>query len=363
MSELETIGQRMGERLLASELLSSVEIELQEQAKSLILVLSPQTRELSPQYERIMRFCLNFQGNYKSLAQKKNAFVWCGAFVENISPNKTCRVWINCTSPCGYIGFDVLSELILLGLKLSQSLPPISHTYHMEHLMHIYRKKEDVLTFYERFIAYVIQANDDLPTEDCEVSLHTLWLCCPKHRFLFVQRLLLNSWLHHIFWNFDLNEEYLPAERVYLLTPPMTEELKRLLSDHLRQAFTPQQWLQARFAHSILLEEQHWERPTKDCQRKHDGWACCPLHTALSALSYLFGRWLEHFDSLYHMSRMVDEQGQISGLSSVNGMALFIHLAQLDINGLTFPYWFKDVPSVDIKQFHSCEDRARRDIF
>jgi hypothetical protein len=363
MSELETIGQRMGERLLASGLLSSVEVELQEQEKNLILVLSPQRpHALSPQYERIMRFCINFQGNHKSYAQKKNVFIWCSAFVEEISPDKTCRVWINCKSPCGYMGFDVLSELILLGLKLSQSLSPVSHAYQLEHLMQIYRNKEDVLTFCEHFIAYVIQAGDDLPTKECEAPLHTLWLCCPKHRFLFVQRLLLGGWLHHIFWNFDSGKEYLP-DREYLLAPPAGEDLKQLLSDHLRQAFTPRQWLQARFAYSTLLEEQHWERPTKQCQRKHHmSWACCPLHTALNALSYLLSQWLEYFDTLYHISDMVDEEGHAVGLFSINWMALFIHLAQLDIRDISFPRWLEEVPSVNIQQFHYRQASSRHDI-
>jgi hypothetical protein len=165
---------------------------------------------------------------------------------------------------------------------------------------------------------------------------------------------MLNGWLHHIAWEWKLGQEYseLP-DTEYLLEVPTVEEVKQCLSDQLERTFTPQQWLQAYFACEARVEEQHWERPTGQCLRKHYvSLACCPLHTALNATFYLFRQWLEHFDTLYHMSEMADEHGHTSGLLSANGVALLIHLAKLDTNSIPFTEWFQGVPFVDIRKFH-----------
>jgi hypothetical protein len=229
MSEVELIGQRMSQHLLASGWLESVEIELQE--KSLVLTLFPDNAlGLSPQYERIMRFCLNFLGDSMSHALTSSVFPWCAAHVGGVFPDRACPIWINCSHLCGYIGIDVLCELILLGLRLSQSLslsPIAPQDFHPEDLLQVYRTKEEVLDFYEQFITHVIQAGDDLPTKACDTSLRSLWLCCPKHRFLFLQRLMLNGWLHHIAWEWKLGQEYseLPDTEYLLEVPTVVRQI------------------------------------------------------------------------------------------------------------------------------------------
>lgn len=356
IAELEMIGQRMGERLLASRLLSTVEIELQE--KSFVLTFSPiPTLTIS---QRIMRFCMNFFGELKPPPRHHELFTWCAAFAE-FPDDRTCRVWVACDFYTGYAGFDVLSELLLLGLKLSSKLPsPVeSNGYRLEDLVQVYRTKEEVLTVYEHFVAQVIGAGDDLPTNECEPLLRTRWTCCPKHRFLFVQRLMLNDWLHHIFDVWDPDEEYevLP-EMDYLVDHPSVEEMQQSLADFLAKTFPPQEWLRARFAYAVQVEREHWDRPIKHlCQRKHHiSLACCSFHTAMMAIWYLFSTWLEHYNDIYHMSEMRDEQGYPSGLSSANGIAFLIRLANLDTCDIAFTGWFKGVPSIDVSKFHLQQD-------
>jgi hypothetical protein len=308
-----------------------------------------------------MRFCINFFGELKPPARSHYLFHWCAAFAEFPS-DEICKVWVDCDFYIGYGGFDTLTELMLLGLKLSRtlSLSPsnsCSSAYRLEDLMQIYRTKEEVLTYYEHFVTQVLQSGDDLPTNECDPEFSIRWTCCPKHRYMFIQRLMLNDWLHHIFdtIRFDEEEEHeaLP-ERDYLVDYPSTEEMKQRLSNLLVQTFSPQEWLRARFAYGVQAEHEHWELPIKDtCQRKHHGsLLCCQFHTTMNIIWFLFSAWLEHFNDIYHISSWVDEQGHVPGLSSVNGVALFIHLANIDTSGITFTNWFKDVLSVDIKKFH-----------
>lgn len=342
----------MGERLLASRLLSTVEIELQK--KSLVLTLSPIPTLMISQ--RIMRFCMNFFGEQKPRARSHELFNWCAAFAE-FPTDHTCQVWVDCDFYIGYEGFDVLSELLILGFKLSYKLlsPSESSAYCLEDLLQVYRTKEEVLDFYERFVAQVIQTGDDQPTNECEPSLHARWTCCPKHRFLFVQRLMLNGWLHHIFdaWNPSKEYEALP-DMDYLVDHPSVQEMQQRLSHLLKQTFSPQEWLRTRFAYAVQEEREHWERPVKhSCQRKHHiSLVCCSFHAAMTAIWYLFSTWLEHYNDIYHMSSLVDEQGHPSGLFSVNGIAFLVHLAKLDTRDISFTERFKGVLSVDVSVFH-----------
>ena len=353
ISEQENIGQRMSERLMASGLLSAVKVELQE--KSFVLTLSPiPTLTIS---QRIMRFCLNFFGNSKPRPCDQELFFWCAAYVE--FPNdQTCTVWVDSDFfYAGSAGFDVLTELLLLGLRLSCALPsPVQESpYSMERLVHVYRTKEEVLTFYEGFVAQVIRDGDDLPTSTCEPSLRTRWVCCPKHRYLFVQRLLIADWLHHILseYHFEGNYEALP-EIDYLVDHPSIEEMQHRLSGFLAQTFSPQEWLGMRFAYTMQVEHEHWDRPIRHvCQRQHHiSFACCPFHTAMTAIWYLFSAWLQHYNDIYHISDVVDEHGYSSGLSSINGIALLVYLAKLDTQNISFPEWFQSVPSIDVSKFH-----------
>ncbi len=347
-AELETIGQRIATRLMQCQLLSTIEVELREEC--LVLTLQPiATLTLSP---RIMRFCLNFLGARRHHAQQNELFIWCAVFVEDCDP-QCCRIWIDCAHPCGYQGFDVLAELLLLGLNLSRELLPSIHTGSLDDLLQVYRTREEVLTFYKRFITHVIRVSADLPTEACEPQLYARMLCCPKHRHLLLQRLLLNHWLHHLYDAWKPFQEYdaLP-DMEYVSAPPTPAQMQQRLATLLDQSFAPQAWLEARFAYSVQAENERWELPTLLCQRKHHvSLACCSFHTAMMAIGYLFSAWLEHFDDLYHIRDMRGEHSGKIGLYSVTGVALFIHLAKLDISNIPFTRWFEKVPHKDVSMY------------
>ncbi len=304
-SENSKIGQRMYATLQASGLLSSVEIELHEN-------------------------------------QRRELFIWCALFVET-----PCRIWVDCESPCGYAGFDVLSELIILGLKLSQSLVPSFYSYSPGDLLRVYRTKDEVLNFYADMASRVIKDDADLPAQECDMALRDLWLCCPKHRLLFVQRLLLVGWLHHLLENWDTPER---EAKSYLLDPP---SLQQLIAHLLEQTFTPQEYLRSRFAYEVRREQEQWDLRTHQCLRKHHtSLLCCPFHVSMTAIWYLFSAWLVHFDDIYHMSDMRDEEGYDRALSCADGVALFIHLSKLNVSDMTFPEWLRDVPTFDVSKYH-----------
>src|SRR2546429_4925560 len=128
------IGQHMAERLWASGLLSSVEVELE--AESLMLV-SAQGMVLS---ERVMRFCIDFQGS-KQQEGRRNVFGWSN--IEEISDQR-CRIRVSGLLPAE---FDMITEVILLGLRHSRFLPPSSVFYESSNLLRVYQTREDVLTF------------------------------------------------------------------------------------------------------------------------------------------------------------------------------------------------------------------------
>jgi hypothetical protein len=347
-SELETIGQRLTTRLQPCQALSSIEIEFQ--AESLVLTLQSITSVvLNP---RILRFCLNFLGSDKHCAEQTELFCWCAAFVEHCDQH-ACRVWIDCHFYCGYQGFDVLAELILLGLKLSCELRPSSFTDTLSNLFQMYRRPEEVLAFYEGFVAHVISEEADLQANACDPQLYARFLCCPTHRRLLLQRLVLNHWLHHLFDNWEPGQEYheLP-EMEYISAHPTLSQMQQRLSALLEQTFSAQGWLEARFAYSVQAENEHWDRPTLSCQRKHHiSLACCAFHTAMITVGDLFSAWLEHFDDLYHIRGMKSEENGHFGLFSVTGIALFIRLARLDIREITFTRWFEGVPSKDVSAY------------
>jgi hypothetical protein len=260
-----------------------------------------------------------------------------------------------------YEGFEVLSELLLLALRLSCILPSHSdkRIYQMEDLVQVFRTKEEALAYYERFVAQVIQAGDDLLTHECEPSLRIWWMCCPKHRFLFVERLIIADWLHHIFEAWTPQEEYEAGSKSdYLVNPPSKEEMQQRLAALLAQTFSsPQDWLHARFVFATQAEQEHWYQPVKYvCQRKHhDSLLCCTFHTALNVIWYLFSAWLEHYNDLYQMRSMTDERGYTPGLFSPNGIALLVHLARLDTNGIPFPARFQRALEGNIGKFHRME--------
>ena len=350
MSELRTIGWRLANRLLNSGWIASVTIEYQEHS----LILGKDDFILS---ERVLRFCLNFLGE-RPLTGKSDIFAWAASFVR--FDQGICRIWVDCERPCGYMGFDVIADLIILGCRLSQALVLPCAQYRPEDLMRVYRTREEALFSYASFVSYVIEHDDDLSTQECDPTLRDFWLCCPKHRFLFVQRLLFNGWLHHICWDQDREAqestpwpEYTAEEQSLQVDRALETALLQRLTDLLNCSFTAQTWLEARFDYAHSAEQEQWSNPTASCQWKHHtSHACCPFHTAMMALSYLFATWLTHFDSLYQMSSMVDGHGWSPGLSSGNGIALLIHLAQLDSHSIPFSKWFQGVPLIDVTSFH-----------
>jgi hypothetical protein len=354
LSILEAIELHIRKPLLASGFLSQVERELQ--GTNLFLTLKPiQGFTIS---ERIICFCINFFGEHKPSAHSYELFGSCAAFVE--CPNdQTCKVWVDCDFYCGYAGFDVLSELLVLGLKLSNAFIKPSSSSHsvycLKDLVQVYRTKEEVLDFYEQFAARIIQAGDDLFTETCDPSRRARWTCCPKHQYIFLQRLMIADWLPHIFDVWDPSEEYeaLP-DMDYLVDHPSVEHMQQRISHLLAQTFSPQEWLRARFAYAAQAEREHWERPVRHiCQCKHHiSLACCQFHTAMTAIWYLFSAWLEHYNDLYQISSMVNEKGYTTRLFSVNGIALLIHLARLDTDGISFTSWFESIHEVDVNKFH-----------
>ncbi len=348
-SELETIGQRMTTRLGPCQMLSSIEVEFQ--AESLVLTL--QTISPVALNPRILRFCLNFLGGHKQCAEQTELFIWCAAFVEQCDPH-ACRIWIDCHFFCGYQGFDVLAELILLSLKLSREMPLSPSPSNLSDLFQVYRTPEEVLAFYEGFVAHVIAEEADLQANACDPQLYARFLCCPTHRRLLLQRLVLNHWLHHLFDNWEPDQEYheLP-EMEYVSAHPTLSQMQQRLATLLEQTFSAQAWLEARFAYSVQTENEHWDRPTLSCQSKHHvSFACCAFHTAMSAIGDLFSAWLEHFDDLYQIREMKSEDSGKFGLCSVTGIALLIRLAHLDISHITFTRWFEDLPSKDVSTYH-----------
>ena len=359
LSELETIGQRMITRMKPCQLLSSIEVEPQKE--SLVLTLQPIAQlSLSP---RILRFCLNFFGNHKHCAEQTELFCWYAAFVEHCDQH-ACRIWIDCHFPCGYAGFDVLAELIVLGLKLSRDPRPSSFTDALSNLFQVYRRSEEVLAFYESFVAHVIAEEADLQAAGCDPQLYARFLCCPTHRRLLLQRLVLNRWLRHLFDNWETDQEYHELPEIeYVSTHPTLSQMQQRLSAHLEQTFSAQEWLEARFAYSVQAEDEHWDWPTLSCQRKHHiSLACCAFHTAMMTIGDLFSAWLEHFDDLYHIREMESEQNRKFGLFSVTGIALFIRLAHLDITHITFTHWFEKVPLKDVSTYHRQVAGSLRDL-
>src|SRR5581483_5190258 len=149
-------------------------------------------------------------------------------------------------------------------------------------LLRIYRRKEDILVAYEHLAAHVIQTDSDLYTESCEETLRDRWLCCPKHRLLMLQRILLNGWLHHTLNEWEPYQEYdAEPDQIYLAPPPQ-EETQSYLTDILQRTFTPREWLQTRFSRLYQGEQEGWELPTHTCQRKHHiNLLCCPFHASL----------------------------------------------------------------------------------
>ena len=359
MSESEIIGQRIGERLLASGLLSSVEIMPED--TSLTLTLVPvSTLVLS---DRVLRFCLNFLGERKQPIWRSHSSL-CPWYVE-VLPGNTCTITIQSIDHCiGYAQFDALANVTILGLQLSRTLPVVSMSYSPADLMRVYGSVEEVMALYQRFVAQVILAGDDLPTQECKPSLRDGWLCCPKHRLLFVQRLVLNDWLCHLLWEWEPTERALP-DIEYLSQAPSAEDLKLYLEVTLARSFTPGQYLTGRFDYLVMTEKSLWGRPTRQCQRRHHvSFKCCPLHLAMAALWALYNAWLEHFDDLYGISLMKDEKGYAPGLFSVAGVALFIHLAGLDTSEITLSEGFRTLLSCDISRYHRQESGSteRREL-
>jgi hypothetical protein len=331
------IGQHMAERLWASGLLSSVEVELEAESLMLVLV-SAQGRVLS---ERVMRFCIDFQGS-KQQEGRRNVFGWCSSNIEEISDQRCC-IRVSGLLPAE---FDMITEVILLGLRLSRFLPPSSVFYESSNLLRVYQTREDVLAFYEHFVAQVIQAGDDRLGHPCNVSLRDLWLCCEKHRFLFVQRLMLNDWL-----DFFLSASDTEDHNVFL--HPSEGELKQRLAHLLARELTPQEWLKARAEYAAKSEEHGWDQRPRECKRSHYAyWACCSFHRAMMALTFLFSNWLEHFDTVYHVAEMKDQSGFAPDLMGPAGIALLVKQARLDTRTIPQTEWFEAVCAVNTDEFH-----------
>lgn len=354
-TEQAMIGQRMRERLLASGWLCAVEMELQEE--SFILTLTPR-HTMSECLLRLLRFCVNIFGEVRPPTCRHGLFGACAAFAS-CADDQRCQVWVACD--CSFTGFNVITELVLLAFKISHVPPALCEhrVYALENLVQVYRTKDDVLAWYEGMVAQIIADGDDLPTEGCEPSLRTCWACCPKHRYLFVQRLLVAHWLYHLLAAWELDEEYAVFPGIdYLVDYPQQEEMQQRLSRLLARTLTPQEWLQEYVAYVAQSEREHWERPIKDvCQRKHHiSLSCCPFHGAMNAIEYFFSAWLVHFGDCYHLRFYVDEQGYAPPLLGGIGIALLMHLAKLSTEGMSLPTWFEQLSRIDLSTFHMKEE-------
>jgi hypothetical protein len=234
------------------------------------------------------------------------------------------------------------------------------YSYDLDDLLRVHHSRDELLAEYERFVSGVLANHDDQATPLCDPALRDMWLCCPKHRYLFARRLMLSARLCELHDPLQSSKEFKTeyteySETYFFLEAPTHEEMKQYVSSLLAQSLTPRSWFEEYFAHYDHLDREHWERATRHCSRlDHISFQCCTFHQSLNVIGRFFETWLVCFDSLYHMS-YVSTQDYLFGLRSLYGLALFAHKAHVDLRTMTIPPRYEHMLDVYVSDDHWSE--------